>query len=78
MDLVEHIQLLYDFLQTLVLIPYEIETKLVSLLVLQVYIKVMIHRNIFGDAVECDIVKDYRSGLGVNHGDWFMIRWQDG
>lgn len=78
MDLVEHIQLLYDFLQTLVLIPNEIETKLVSLLVLQVYIKVMIHRNVLGDAVECDIVKDYGSGLGVNHGDWFMIRWQDG
>jgi len=57
-DLVEHVQLLDDLLQALVLIPYEIETQMGGLFVLYVYIKVMIGSNVLGDAVECDVVED--------------------
>ena len=63
-DLVEHVQLLDDLLQALVLIPYEIETELAGLFVLYVYIKLMIGGNVLGDAVEGDIVKDYRFCFG--------------
>ena len=38
----------------------------------------MIGSNVLGNAIEWDIVENYRSGLGVNHGDRFMIRRQDG
>ena len=73
MDLFEHIQLLDDLLQALILIPHEIETQLASLLVLQVYIKVMVGRNVLGYAVECDIVKTKETSPPVSlpmRGEW--------
>lgn len=54
----------YHLLQALILMPYEIETELAGLFVLYIQHHMMIGRNILGNAVECNVVKDYRLCLG--------------
>ena len=56
--MLEHVQLLDYLLQTVFLFPYEIETELVGLFVLQVYPDMVIGCDVLSNAVKGDVVKD--------------------
>ena len=55
--MLEHVQFLDNLLQTIVLIPDEIESELTGLLILQIHFYIVISCNLFGNNIQQNIVQ---------------------